>query len=222
MKKIDTFVSTVIGLLGLSFFALIVFVSILGENHRIDFLVKGFFSDLKEGNYTTLCPLLNLENQRSDTCPDRLFLLELALLSRFNLLESDDYSLIISRDHFWLPFVTSGRVDVGIALSEKKKNMFEEWMAQLKNNDRIDRFMTVERQGGAWVITAVHLDSPALAPVMADMAKKLDIGRYVVKSAAGYTLQPIEIDVQNLSHAERRLFEHSLKKLSGGKPVNRP
>lgn len=219
MKKIDTLISTVIGMLGLSFFALIVFVSILGENHRIDFLVQSFFSDLKDGNVASLCPLLKLENQ-NDACSDRLFLLELSLLSHFKLMEKSDYSLIITQDHFWLPLITSGRVEVGIALSEKKKNMFEEYMAKLENKDRIEGFMTVERRGGTWVITDIHLDSPALAAVMSDMEKTFDMTRYVSKSQHGYKLQPLDIDIQTLSHAERRLFEHSIKKISGGKPLN--
>jgi len=215
MNKLNTLISSVIGILVLSFFALIVFVSILGENHRIDDLATGFFNDLKDGNYNKLCPVLNLPDTGTDECMDRLFLLELSMLSRFSLLEKNNYTLVITRDHFWLPFLTSDRVEVGIAMTEKKKNMFEEWMARFENDDRIEGFMSVERRGGQWVIEKIRFDESTLASTIKEMEKTVDVNRYILKSEKGYTLQPNDIDFKALTPSEKRLFEYSLRKISG-------
>ncbi len=221
MNKLNTLIKSVIGILVLSFFALIVFVSILGENHRIDFLVTDFFDDLKNGNYNQLCPLLDLPTNGSDECMDQLFFLELSMLSRFKLLGKTDYSLVITRDHFWLPFLTSDRVIIGIAMTEKKKNMFEEWMARFESNDRIERFMSVERRGGQWVIEKIRFDESTIAASMAEMKNSVDINRYIVKTEKGYVLQPNEINFKALTTAEKRLFEYSLRKISGQNPQNK-
>lgn len=215
MNKLNTLIRSVIGILALSFFALIVFVSILGENHRIDYLVTGFFNDLKDGNYNRLCPLTDLPDNGSDECMDRLFFLELSILSRFRLLEKNNYTLVITRDHFWLPFLTSDRVEIGIAMTDKKKNMFEEWMARFESDDRIEGFMSVERRGGQWVIEKIRFDEPALAASIAEMKNSVDVNRYIVKKEKGYALQPNVIDFKSLTTAEKRLFEYSLRKISG-------
>ncbi len=209
MNTLTTFIRIVIGGLALAFFALIVFVSVLGENHRVDFLVEGFFKDLNEGNYSRLCQVV-----RTDDCADRLFLMETALLSHFDLLDRKDYSLLIFRDHFWTPFVNSDRMDVAVALTEKKSNMFERWMARAEVKDRINGFMTLERRSGQWHITSVRIDTPPLDRIMDEYASRLDLNRYIVKTENGYTFQPGEIDLRTLSPADRRLFEYSLKKIS--------
>lgn len=215
MNKLTTLIRSMIGMLALSFFALIVFVAVLGENHRIDFLVTGFFNDLKAGNYQQLCPLLNLPDNGSDECMDRLFFLELSMLSRFKLLAKDNYSLVITRDHFWIPFLTGDRVEIGLAMTDKKKNMFEEWMARFKSEDRVERFMTVERRGGQWVIEKIRFDEPSLASAIKEMENSVDVNRYIIKSKKGYTLHPNEIDFKALTPSEKRLFEYSLRKISG-------
>ena len=214
MTQLSTFIRFVLGGLALAFLALIVFVSVLGENHRVDFLVEGFFKDLGEGNYSRICPFVQTDIAGDSACSDRLFLLETALLSHFNLLDQKDYSLVIFRDHFWVPFASPDRMDVAVALTEKKSNMFERWMSRFEVKKRVDGFMTLERHNGQWQIASVRLDTPFLAQIMKDYANRLDLNRYIVKTANGYAFQPGEIDFSKLSPADRRLFEYSLKKIS--------
>jgi hypothetical protein len=221
MNKFTNLIRSVIGILVLSFFALIVFVSVLGENHRIDFLVTDFFDDLKNGNYKQICPLLDLPDNGSDECMDQLFFLELSMLTRFNLLERTDYSLVITRDHFWIPFLTDDRVIISIAMTEKKKNMFEEWKARFEHDDRIKGFMIVERRGGQWVIDKIRFNEPALATSIEELKNSVDVNRYIVKTEKGYALQPNVIDFKAFTTAEKRLFEYSLRKISGQNPQNK-
>lgn len=214
MTQLSTFIRFVLGGLALAFLALIVFVSVLGENHRVDFLVEGFFKDLGEGNYSRICPFVRTDASDDSACADRLFLLETALLSHFNLLDQKDYSLVIFRDRFWVPFASPDHVDVDVALTEKKSNMFERWMARFEVKERVDGFMTLERHNGQWKIASVRFNTPPLAQIMDDYANRLDLNRYIVKTANGYAFQPGEIDFSKLSPADRRLFEYSLKKIS--------
>jgi hypothetical protein len=215
MNRLNSFFNVVIGTFVVSFFSLIVFVSILGENHRVDDLVTQFFNDMKDGNYEKICPYFEEKGEESEECRNRLFFLELSMLSRFGLLDRDDYSLVITTDHFWVPFVTGGSLDIGITLTEKKKNMFEQWMEHFDNDDKIDRFMTVERRGGTWEITKVRLDDPRLAETMEKLKTTLDVNRYIEKTEKGYAFKAAEIDLNSMNHEEKRLFDFSMKKISG-------
>ena len=217
MNKLNTLITTIISFLGLSFMALIVFVSILGENHRIDFMVNGFFNDLKQRNYAPLCPMVGSEVTDSEACVNRLFFLELSLLSHFDLLERDDYSIVVKTDHFWIPFVSSDKVKVSIALTEKKKNMFQQWFSRNETKEMVRDFMWVERRQGRWDIVEIRTDDPALVSVINELSSTMAPDRYIRKTETGYALRENKIDVNTLSPEEKRFLEFSLFKISGRK-----
>lgn len=214
MNRLSNFVRFTVGLMAAAFLALIIYVAVLGENHRVDDLVEDFFKDLKEGNYNRICQLVQEKGTESGTCADRLFLMETALLDHFGLIEQKNYSVVIFRDHFWIPFANSNRISLSISLTTKKKNMFEQWKSRYEVKDRIDGFMTVERKSGQWKITSVSENTPELLKITNDYTKRIDMDRYILKTEKGFSFQPGEIDFKNLSPADRRLFEYSLKKIS--------
>ncbi|MBU1172802.1 MAG: hypothetical protein KKD44_24855 [Proteobacteria bacterium] len=219
MNKLSTIISSVLFFLGAAFFVLIVYVSILGDNHKIDFLVTHFFEDLKTRNYTMVCQSLpgdkNIAPGGIGDCQDFCFFLELSFLSKFNLLDQNDYSIAIKRDHFWIPYITADQVWVSIAFTKKKKNIVQTFLHRTDDDGFIKDFMLVERRMGQWEIKEIRLDNSSLAPLFNELKAQMDLDRYILKTERGFILKDNEIDPSSLSTLERRLLEFSLFKLSG-------
>lgn len=198
----------------LGFLCLIVYVSLLGDNHKINFAVEQFFADIKDRTFTTPCDVLSTNTPESkETCRDDSFLLETALLSNFHLLEADDYSIEIKRSHFWIPFVTEETVSVGIAFVPKKEN-FIKALLDKKQISHIDNLLTVKKQNKLWQVQTINLETTSLTPVLNKLKKELNFNKYISKTEKGYNLNKVEIDFQKLPPLDKRLFDYSLKKLS--------
>jgi hypothetical protein len=218
LKKINIIVTTLLALLGVSFFLLIIYVSLLGDNDKIDFLVTRFFTEIKARNFTVVASELKTTT-RSDLyndpekCMKFSFFLELSLLKTFNLLEHKDYSIEIKRDHFWIPWITGDQVWVGVAFREKKKNMFLEFINRLGKDDFIQGLMRIDRKNGHWEIAEIKTDGTTLDPVIKELQSKLDINHYVIKTETGFKLRDNTVDFKTMTPAERRLLEFSLFRL---------
>jgi hypothetical protein len=219
MNKLNTLISGILGFLAIAFLTLIVYVSILGDNHKIDDLVTRFFNDLKARNYDTVCGVLGDHPDiralsGDDACQNFCFLLEMAFLSRFNLLDKTDYSIEIKRDHFWMPYLTDDRVRISIAFSEKKKNLVHEFFYGVDSDNFVRDIMMVERRKGQWVIGEVTLGSSSLYPHYAELKERIDLERFIHRTDGGLVLKANTIRPEALDPVERRLLEFSMSKLS--------
>lgn len=219
MNKLNTLISSILVFLGIAFFALVIYVSMLGDNHKIDYLVTRFFDDLKSRNYTSLCQTMATDKNvvsfgGTDPCQDFFFILEMSFLSRYNLLDRNDYSIEIKRDHFWIPYLTDDRVRISIAFSEKKKNIIQEFIHGLDADDFVQDFMLVERRKGQWVIKEINLEGSSLYPIFNELKVQMDLDRYLLKTEQGFILKGNEIIPDRLTDLERRLLDFSLFKLS--------
>lgn len=219
MNKMNSFVSALFVIFGICFFALIVYVSILGENHKIDFLVKSYFTNIKTRNYTKSCENITLDPRygaliNKEQCFNFSFLLELSLLKQFNLLDKNDYAIEIHKQSFWVPFISGGTVVVGIAFTEKKKNFFQAFLNKPDAGTYINDFMVVERKKGGWEIKEINLWGSSLSGVFDELKKNCDLDKYVRNTEDGFVLVNNAIEPENLSHIERRLLEFSMYKIS--------
>ncbi len=218
MNKLKTLVSSLIVLLGALFLILIIYVSILGDNDKINFLVTSLFNDIHARNYAPACvdlkgsTRLDLEND-PDRCMNFCFLLELSLLKKFNLLENKDYVVEIKQNHFWIPYLTDDHVWVGIALRDKKKNMFQQYLNRFGKDDFVHDIIRVDRREGHWQIAEIKLAGTTLEPVFNELTATMDLNRYIVKTKTGFKLQENDINFKTLSPADRRLLEFSLYRL---------
>ncbi|GAB6096064.1 hypothetical protein JCM14469_23170 [Desulfatiferula olefinivorans] len=218
MNKLNALTTGVLGFLALAFFTLIVYVSILGDNHKIDDLVTRFFNDLKNRNYDALCtvpgdvsgiPALSGD----DACPQAAFLFELAFLSRFGLLDKGDYSVEIKRDHFWIPYVTDDRIRISVAFTEKKKNLVHELFYGIGSDNFVRDIMWVERRKGQWVIAEVTLKASTLYPLYTELSGRIDLERFIRRTDEGFVLKANDIRPAELDPVDRRLLEFSLSRL---------
>jgi hypothetical protein len=214
MNKLSTLINSALIILGTAFITLIVYVSILGDNHKIDFLVNSFFDDLKSHDYERLCSLLPKGEFGDMPCDDACFLLEISFLSRYNLMDKDDYAIEIKRDHFWFPFVTDDHVSVGIAFTEKKSNSFLQFFHHSDTDNFVKNFIQVKRSEGAWVITEISLEKSSIYPLFSQLKNEVVLDRYVGTAQKGYTLKENTVDPDDMPSLDRRLLIFNLEKLS--------
>lgn len=213
MNKLHSYISILLFSLAIGFLCLIVYVSLLGDNHKINFVVEQYFTDMKNSNYEVLCGKIDLPNiNEGVNCSDCNFLLETAMLKKFKLLGVKDYSVEIKRSHFWIPWITDDTVTISVAPVPKKENLIKSFV---KNRDLvyINNFMTIKKHHKLWQIQKINLEATSLGPVFNKLKKEMNLNKYIRKTEKGYSLNQTEVDMERLSPLGRRLFEYSMSKL---------
>lgn len=214
LKKLNSYISIFFFVFIVGFISLIVYVSLLGDNHKINFAVEQYFTDIKNRTFDTPCADIKSENiLQVEECRNKFFLLETALLSKYNLLGAKDYSVEIKRNHFWIPFITDDTILISVAFIPKRENFFKSFVNK-KNIVYVENLLTVKKENKLWQVQKIDLDSTSLAPVFNKLRKEINLNTYVIKTEKGYILNNVEIDFDKLSPLKRRLFEYSLNKLS--------
>ena len=127
--------------LGIFVVGILTFVSILGENQKINRVINSYFDKLKDGMYLEAC-----ENYSSHVQPDQLtsdeehlnfnFLLELSLLKHYNLVDHYDYEVELKRNHFWIPFVSNDSVCVSVLLRKQGSNSIADTFSRRRGRTR--------------------------------------------------------------------------------------
>ncbi len=214
MKKLNSYISIFFFVFIVGFLTLIVYVSLLGDNHKINFAVEQYFTDIKNRTFDTPCADIKSENMLEvEDCRNEFFLLETALLSKFNLLGVKEYSVEIKRNHFWIPFITGDTISISIAFIPKRENFVKSFINK-KDIVYVENLLTVKKENKLWQVQKIDLDSTSLAPVFNKLKKEMNLNTYITKTEKGYNLNKVEIDFDKLSPLNRRLFEYSMNKLS--------
>lgn len=217
MKKLSSYISVIFTLFIIGFLSLIVYVALLGDNHKINFAVEQYFADIKSRTFTAPCSSVNSGTiLDAEDCRNNFFLLETALLLKYNLIEEKKYSIEIKRGHFWIPFVTDDTVSISVAFTPKKENFIKALINKEKMN-YVNDLMTVNKKNKLWQVQSINFESGSLAPVLSRLKKEINMETYITKTEKGYSLNSVEVDYEGLSPLEKRLFEYSIQKLSSQK-----
>ncbi len=214
MDKLDVFIKTFFALFIVGFLSLIVYVSLLGDNNKINFAVEQYFAELK-GSYTKTCVGSGLQSSQSaEECRDYNFLIETAFLMKYDLLASDGYSLEIKKSHFWVPGFSDDTITINVAMIPKRDNAIKAFFGE-KNPDYVKNFMSVKKENKLWTVQSVSLEDPSISVIFEKLRDEINLNKYIKKSKNGYILNKSEISPDNLSPVERRLFKYSMSRLSG-------
>jgi hypothetical protein len=125
--------------------------------------------------------------------------------------------VVIKRDHFWIPYLTDDRVWVGIALSERNKNMFQQMISHFGKDDFVTGAIRVDRRNSHWEIAEIKIEGTSLEPVFTGIKTSLDLNRYLEKTESGFKIRENTIDMKAMTPEERRLLEFSLFRLGTSK-----
>jgi len=210
----------------------IAYVSLLGENNKIDELTQAFFQEIREGNYLEAASGVQVKAPGPAEEPsDSLFLLELSLLKHYDLLGSDAYEVVTRKSHLWIPFIEDNPVEVAVSLRKTAgSGSFREALSVVgrllssrKDADFVGHLLTVRRRNGAWVVESANISDSVIGRTYDDMREELGLRQHVTETRHGFVVHEFPVSLDSLSPLERRLLLHVFQKaqtqLEGTRPA---
>ncbi len=217
-------------LLSFIIFAVIVvgiltYISILGENQQINRIITTYFDKLKDGMYLEASESFssNFQDGKLSSDEQRMnlnFLLELSLLTHYNLIESFDYKVELKRSNFWVPYVSDDQVRVGVLLKKKDTRRIFLASSSDQGGNIIENLIVMKREKRTWKIKEFAIADSALAGTYNDLRQNFDLNKYVQKTSEGFRFNSAEINFKTLTPTDKRLLNFSLYKIQ--KLLNMP
>jgi hypothetical protein len=232
LKKTHVALAVCVPIVVLALVAAVVYVSLLGENNKIDELTRAFFQEIGGGTYGEATKNVRVKAPGpAEETSDSLFLLELSLLKHYNLLNNEAFEVVTRRDHLWIPYVDDSPVQVSVSLKKKPDgNSLKEALSRIgrswssdKDADSIGRLLTVRRKKGNWVIESVNISGSVIEKTYGDMRERLRLHQHVTKAPHGFIIHEFPVRLDGLDPVERLVLLHVLQKaqtrLEGPRPV---
>ena len=218
MKNAEKSFIGIVVLFGACLVVLVTYVSLLGENNKIDSAVLTFFENLRAQRYFSLADNQNIVESLDvfDTggeYPENCLALELALLEKYRIPDSSGYKPEIRKSRFWIPFTGKSSIRIDLLLKEKEDALLS-FFRKSPPQPFTDDLFTVERKGGRWLITAINIRNSSLSETFSRIREELDIGSYITLSGTRLTVNPIEFDTKNIDTIESRKLNYIFRKLS--------
>ena len=194
------------------------YVSILGENDKIDRSIGDYFNNLKSGNYREACDSFSKSVQANQGADDDRwvtfnFILELALLTQYNLMDQYDYAIELQRSRVWIPFAGDNSVQVSLMLKKKEQRGVSGARERTQQNSGLHDFITVVRERGSWKIRQFNIADSALAGVYNELRGRVDLNRYIQRTADGFQIKNADVNLTTLSPIDKRILRFSLYKI---------
>jgi hypothetical protein len=209
---------TVVILAGVFILAILTYVSILGENHKIDRIINSYFTKVKERRYLGACDSFSsgLLKARLASVEQRIrfnFLLELALLKQYNMLDSYEYKIELKRSHLWIPHINDDSIRVSIMLRPRKDNGVLGIVCGEESRKVTRDLIIVGREEGTWKIERFDIADTPLGSIYNDLRKSLNLDKYVQRIPDGFLIKDAAIHMKTLSPMDKRLLTFSLYRI---------
>jgi hypothetical protein len=221
MKKSRILLGTLIVVAALLVAVAIVLVSLVGENNKIDEVTQAFFQQIRGGSYGEAISGVQVKapgpKQESS---DSLFLLELALLERYDLLDNDNYEVITRKSHFWIPFLEENPVDVAVSLRKKPDSRSMKaalssvtglW-STAKDVDSVEHLLTLKRRNGNWVVESANISGSGIEKTYDDMRREFQSHQYLTEDGHGFIVRGLDVNLNTLNPLEKRFLLHVFQK----------
>ncbi len=196
----------------------VAYVSLLGENNKIDELVQRFFQDIRAGEYDTgLRP--NAAGPHEDAA-DALFLLDLALSEHYGFPGRSDSEMVLKKSRLWVPFLSEGPVEVDVGLRKRPgkgflnqaSSLVEKAGSPAGEKPPIEGLLTVARKHGNWVVASINVKGSALEKDYADVQERLRRERHLTRTAHGFVMKEFEARPSEMTFVEKQMLIHTLRK----------
>jgi hypothetical protein len=196
----------------------IAYVSLLGENKKIDELTQSFFQDVRAGNYSHGI-VTDMAGPHQDPS-DSLFLLDLALFKHYGLLGRSNCETVLRRSRLWVPFLSEGPVMVDVLVRKRPGGRFSEQALSLMGSigssgekaEFVKGLLTVDRKGGNWVLSSINVKGSALEKTYTDLQDQLRLQHYLARTAHGFTMQAFGVNLDEMPLVEKEMLLHMLRK----------
>jgi hypothetical protein len=218
MKKPNINLLVVFIIFGIFVVGILTYISVLGENQQINRIIGAYFDKLKEGMYLEACESFSSNFQGGQLSNDEQrmnhnFLLELSLLTHYNLIDQHDYEVELKRSHFWIPYMSDDVVRVGVLLKKKEARRIFFAPSNEHGRDLINNLIVMVREKRTWKIKEFDVAGSSLAGEYNDLRQTLDLNKYVQMTSDGFRFNSAEINFKTLSPANKRLLNFSLYKI---------
>jgi hypothetical protein len=218
MKKPSLSISFVFVVLAIFVIGILTYVSVLGENNKIDRVINNYFDKLKAEMYLEACESFSSDLQEVQLTSDeqRLnfnFLLELSLVKHYNLIDHYDYTVELQRSSFWIPLISDDSVRVSVLLRKKRDKGVSIALSRGQSRELIRNLIVVGREKGSWKIKQFNIADSSLADIYNDLRHTIDLNKYVKITSQGFRLQDTEINFKTLTPIDKRLLRFSLYKI---------
>jgi hypothetical protein len=203
---------------GIIVVSILTYISILGENQQINRIIATYFDKLKDGMYLEACESFSSHFQDGKLSSDEQrmnlnFLLELSLLTHYNLIESSNYKVELKRSSFWIPYVSHDEVRVSVLLKKKDTRRLFFAPSSDQGGNLIANLIVMKREKRTWKIKEFAIADSALASVYNDLLQNLDLNKYVQKTPDGFRFNSADINFKTLTPVDKRLLNFSLYKM---------
>jgi hypothetical protein len=203
---------------GIIVVGILAYISVLGENQQINRIIVAYFDKLKEGEYLEACESFSSNFQDGQFSGDEQrmnlnFLLELSLLSHYNLIDQHDYTVELRRSNFWIPYISNDVVRVSVLLKKKEARQLFPARLSDQSRDLIADLIVIKREKRTWKIKEFNIAGSSLAGAYNDLRQNLDLNKYVKMTSDGFRFNSAEINFKTLSLTDKRLLNFSLYKI---------
>lgn len=208
----------IIIILALFVIGILAYVSILGENDKIDRVITAYFDNLREGMYLEAGESFSssIQGDKLSSDEERMnfnFLLELSLLKRYDLIDNYDYTVALERSSFWIPFISDDTVRVGVLLKKKRGKGIPDTLISGHNRELTRNLIVVGREKRSWKIRQFSIAGSSLSGIYNDVQQHIDLNKYVERTSNGFQFKDTEIDIKTLTPLDKRLLRFSLYKI---------
>lgn len=197
---------------------ILAYISLLGENQQINRLIVTYFDKLKDGMYLEAGESFssNFQDGKLSSDEQRMnlnFLLELSLLTHYNLIDSSDYKVELKRSNFWVPYVSEDVVRVSVLLKRKEVRRLLLARSNDQGGDLIHNLIVMKREKRTWKIKEFAIADSSLAGTYNDLQRTLDLNKYVQMTSDGFRFKNAEINFKTITPTDKRLLNFSLYKM---------
>lgn len=218
MKKTKLNLILVFSVLGICFVVFLVYLSLLGENHKINNLVINFFETVKKQNYAEINRAFSADkrNEFANEMESSKFILlfELSLLKKYNLIEHNDYKVRLKRSHLWIPYIRDDTVFVSILLEEKGSGSLWDIISNGKDGDLIENVLSVQREDGTWKIKNINIYNTSISEIFRELKSHLEFDKFVKRTPNGFLLNTFEVNAKKITPIEKRVLKFILHQVA--------
>jgi|SRR5208282_1013503 hypothetical protein len=198
------------------------YVSALGVNNNVPDNTKDFIQNILSSNYSAVMQSYSEQakiNYKSLNETMKFhFILELAMLEYFDLMENPDYSIEIERENTWIPYLTSNEVKVSVKFVPKEKTTFGlSFLNFFKKNKQksLKKFITVVREDEKWKINKINIEGSEIESIFKRLQSNIIADKYLSITPKGFVLKEADIDLTKVSSLEKKVLVHNLQTVIG-------
>ncbi len=205
-------IKIIVGIACCCLLALFFYLSVLGENEKAIRVVKSFMTEIKDKNYSSIEQSYSKSSSRRFKSLNESmsfhFMLELALLQHFDLIDDQNYKVKVKRESFWFPLLSKNELHLGISLlSIDNTSIFPSF----KKKKLLERFITATREDGVWKLKTININKSKLNNSFKEMQSTINLDKYVQIDQDGFVLNQTIVNNRKISAINRRIIIHSLE-----------